>query len=141
MMKQVLILLSLVIALAYCTKSADETTGLPIENGLKGRWRLTQIQGPGTGTMGSWSQASPAGQTMIIGQNGSISGTAFSGATSLQKIDSLRIKITDLKTTAGYRLFYYQLDNLSQMLFLYIQPTDGSICNEGCGGFRFERID
>lgn len=140
-MKQVMVLLSLVVLLAYCTKSADEEAGLPLESQLKGKWVLTQVQGPGTGTVGSWSAANPAGQTMVIGNDGNIGGTAFSGATRVLKLDSFRIKIIDPQVPAGHRLFYYQLDNLAEMLFLYIQPTDGSMCNEGCGGYRFERRD
>jgi hypothetical protein len=140
-MKQVFVLLGLVIVLAYCTKTGVVSAGLPIENNLAGKWKLTQVQGPGTGTLGSWSPADPAGQTMIIGRNGSISGTAFAAATGVEKIDSFRIRITDPTVQPGYRLFHYQLDNLAEMLFLYIQPTNGTLCNEGCGGYRFERLD
>lgn len=141
MMKQVLVLFGLVVVLAYCTKAVDETSQQTIPTNLQGRWMLTQVQSPGYGPAGTWSAADPKGQTLAISRNGTVSGTAFASARTVQLVGNFGLKIEAPGVQAGYRLFNYQVDTVAHILFLYIQPTDGTMCNEGCGGYRFERID
>jgi hypothetical protein len=141
MMKQVLVLCSLVVVLAYCTRTVDETIEQSLPANITGKWTLTQVQSPGYGPAGTWSAASPSGQTMAISQNGKITGSAFPTASAVKKMGDLGLKVVDPGVQPGYRLFNYQIDTVANILFLYIQPADGAMCNEGCGGFRFERND
>src|SRR5436853_456060 len=101
MMKQVLVLFSLVITLAYCTRAVDETPRQSLPENLQGRWKLTQVQRPGYGPAGTWSAADPMAQTLSIDQNGTITGTAFPSAKTVQTTGGAGLKIIDPAVQPG----------------------------------------
>ncbi len=137
----VALLIFVLIVFAFCRRSVDSpANGLPIPATLQGRWILTDIQAPGTGPAGIWSQANPAGQWINIEQGGQVSGTAFPAATFCTPTDSVTFKLIDPSQSAGFHLFGYHLDTIAHVLFFYIRPPDGiTFCTEGCGAYKFTR--
>lgn len=110
-----------------------------ISNTVVGNWVLTAMQSPGIGGAGIWSPANPSGKTMELTSDGKVSGTAFPGVNTYQAVDSVTLKLIDPNQPAGFLLFGYHVDTVAHSLFFYIKPTNGGICIEGCGGYRFER--
>jgi hypothetical protein len=123
-----------------CTPAIIDPVPAPFANTILGRWTLTEVQSAGTGGPGVWSTANPAGRWIDIQANGTVTGTAFPNATSFQAVDSIKFKLIDPSTQAGFHLFGHKIDTLKRELLLWILPPNGtSLCIEGCGGYRFVR--
>jgi hypothetical protein len=111
----------------------------PFANTILGKWTLTEVQAPGIGPPGVWSAANPAGRWIDIQANGTVTGTAFPNATSFQAVDSVKFKLIDPSTQAGFHLFGHKIDTIKRELLLWILLPNGGGCIEGCGGYRFVR--
>jgi hypothetical protein len=139
-MKRITTVILLAVLMTACTRSADPViapTNFP--NTYLGTWRLVAKQAPGLGPVGVWTNAA-AGMSIILAENGQITGNTFTDVTQYQIIDSNTVKLIAPSQTAGFYLFDYTIDTVQKALFFYVRPADGvSSCFEGCGTYRFER--
>lgn len=129
-----------IVAIVCCCACQRNTgTPVPIPNTLLARWTLTRIQSAGTGSVGQWRDATPAGQWIEFSPNTQLSGTVFPQATAWQLRDSVTLEISDASQNGGIRLFNFQIDTAARLLRLYIKPPNGMLCIEGCGGYELGR--
>jgi hypothetical protein len=134
-----LIGLLIVAAITACMVQKTDTSAFP--KTIHGKWMLTDTQSAGIGPPGIWAKAVPAGRWIEIGENGTITGSAFPAATGYQMMDSSIVKVTDPSQEAGFRLFSFHLDTTHKALLLYKRPPYGGVCFEGCGTYKFIPAD
>lgn len=127
-----------ILLFSACAPSVDQPVTAPFADTILGKWNFVAKQGPGIGGAGEWTTP-PAGQFVTIDNTGHIGGNVFTDVTSYQLVDSTTVKLIAPSQTAGFYLFNYKLDTVTKAFFLYIRPTNGGYCIEGCGAYKFTR--
>ncbi len=128
----------LILLFAACAPSVEKPDTGPLANSILGRWNFIAKQAPGYGPPGEWTTP-PAGQYITLDSLGNVGGNLFTDVTGYQLVDSATVKFLAPTQAAGFYLFNYRLDTLEKAFYLYVRPSNGGYCFEGCGTYKFGR--
>src|SRR5687768_10675929 len=108
-MKSILIVLITAVTLIACNKTSDSKSA-ESDKKLIGTWNYTE-QYMSTAGPGTWSPATPAGQTITFHKRGKFSaaGNFLHGAKQFEFVDSMQVKIWPVEGQLGYVVMGYEL--------------------------------